>query len=153
MSLLEQTLKKIQPIDQSYYDKAQAKLDMLTKPQGSLGRLEEFARRYSAIKQDLTPKIGKKAVFTFAGDHGVADEGVSAFPKEVTPQMVLNFIRGGAGINVIARHMGGDVIVVDVGVDYEFTEELHGSNEFIKRKVARGTKNMVKGRLCLRKRR
>ena len=145
MSLLEQTLKKIQPIDPSYYDKAQAKLDMLTKPQGSLGRLEEFARRYSAIKQDLTPKIGKKAVFTFAGDHGVADEGVSAFPKEVTPQMVLNFIRGGAGINVIARHVGADVIVVDVGVDYEFTEELHGSNEFIKRKVKRGTDNMAKG--------
>jgi len=74
MSLLEQTLKNIQPIDSSFYDKAQAKLDMLTKPQGSLGRLEEFARRYSAIKQDMSPKIRKKAVFTFAGDHCVSDE-------------------------------------------------------------------------------
>lgn len=144
MSLLEQTLKKIQPVDQSYCDKAQAKLDMLTKPQGSLGRLEEFARRYAAIRENLNPKIQKKAVFTFAGDHGVADEGVSAFPKEVTPQMVFNFIHGGAGINVIARHVGADVIVIDIGVDYEFTEELHGSNEFIKKKVAKGTKNMVK---------
>lgn len=145
MSLFEQTLRKIQPINPSFYDKAQARLDMLTKPQGSLGRLEEFARRYAAIRENLNPFIKKKAVFTFAGDHGVADEGVSAFPKEVTPQMVYNFIRGGAGINVIARHVGADVIVVDVGVDHEFTEELHGSNEFIKKKVVRGTRNMAKG--------
>ncbi len=151
MSLLEQTLKRIQPVDSLFYDKAQAKLDMLTKPQGSLGRLEEFARRYAAIRENLNPKIHKKAVFTFAGDHGVADEGVSAFPKEVTPQMVLNFIRGGAGINVIARHVGADVVVVDIGVDYKFTEELHGSNEFIKRKVKRGTDNMVKGPAMTRK--
>lgn len=145
MSLLEQTLKRIQPVNPSFYDRAQARLDMLTKPQGSLGRLEEFARRYAAMRENLNPKIRKKAVFTFAGDHGVADEGVSAFPKEVTPQMVLNFIRGGAGINVIARHVGADVVVVDIGVDHEFTEELHGSNEFIKKKVARGTRNMAKG--------
>jgi nicotinate-nucleotide--dimethylbenzimidazole phosphoribosyltransferase len=145
MSLLEQALKKIKPVETSYYDKAQARLDILTKPQGSLGRLEEFARRYAAIRETLNPRVRKKAVFTFAGDHGVAEEGVSAFPKEVTPQMVFNFIRGGAGINVIARHVGADVIVIDIGVDYEFAEEIHGSNEFLKRNVGSGTKNMTKG--------
>ena len=73
---------------------AQKRLDNLTKPQGSLGRLEEFARRVVAITGDKMPVLDKKVVFTFAGDHGIANEGVSAYPKEVTPQMVLNFLRG-----------------------------------------------------------
>ena len=80
-------------------------------------------------------------IFTFAGDHGVADEGVSAFPKEVTPQMVFNFLRGGAGINVIARHVGADVVVVDIGVDHDFIDAAG----LIKKKVNKGTKNIAKG--------
>ncbi|MBI5681995.1 MAG: nicotinate-nucleotide--dimethylbenzimidazole phosphoribosyltransferase [Deltaproteobacteria bacterium] len=140
MSVFQEIIKGIKPIDESFYDKAQKRLDNLTKPQGSLGRLEEFARRVVAITEDLNPQINKKVIFTFAGDHGVADEGVSAFPKEVTPQMVLNFIRGGAGINVLARHAGCEVAVVDIGVDYNFSN-IDG---LIHRKVIRGTRNIRK---------
>jgi nicotinate-nucleotide--dimethylbenzimidazole phosphoribosyltransferase len=141
MSLLQEALSKIHPIDSSLSKRVQARLDNLTKPQGSLGRLEEFALRYCLIRNTLEPKIKKKAIFTFAGDHGVADEGVSAFPKEVTPQMVFNFIHGGAGINVIARHVGADVVVVDIGVDYDFADAAG----LIKKKVNKGTKNIAKG--------
>ncbi len=141
MSLLQEALSKIKLVDNSLTQRIQAKLDNLTKPQGSLGRLEEFAMRYCLIKNTLEPKLKKKAIFTFAGDHGVADEGVSAFPKEVTPQMVFNFLRGGAGINVIARHAGAEVVVVDIGVDHDFTDAAG----LIKKKVSKGTKNIAKG--------
>ncbi|MDH4099133.1 MAG: nicotinate-nucleotide--dimethylbenzimidazole phosphoribosyltransferase [Nitrospirota bacterium] len=141
MSLLETTLKEIKPINPSYHEQAQSILDRQAKPQGSLGRLEEFGRRYAAIRENLNPILNKKAIFTFAGDHGVADEGVSAFPKEVTPQMVFNFLRGGAGVNVIARHVGAEVVVVDIGVDYEF-EQADG---LVCKKVGRGTANMAVG--------
>ena len=106
MTLLNDTLARIQPVDTDLLAKAQAKLDNKTKPLGSLGRLEEFARRVAAISGDLEPSIRKKVIFTFAADHGVVAEGVSAFPKEVTPQMVLNFLAGGAGVNVLAK-VGG----------------------------------------------
>jgi nicotinate-nucleotide--dimethylbenzimidazole phosphoribosyltransferase len=141
MNLLTETLARIEPIDADLLEKAQAKLDNKTKPLGSLGRLEEFARRFAAIAGNLEPDTAKKIIFTFAGDHGVTEEGISAFPKEVTPQMVFNFINGGAGVNVLARHCGSDVLVVDIGVDYEFGE-LPG---LIRRKVARGTRNFTKG--------
>ncbi len=120
---------------------AQKRLDNLTKPVGSLGRLEEFARRIVAISGNIMPVLDKKVVFTFAGDHGIADEGVSAYPKEVTPQMVLNFLRGGAGINVLARHAGAEVVVIDIGVAYDF----NGTPGLISKKVVRGTANMRKG--------
>jgi nicotinate-nucleotide--dimethylbenzimidazole phosphoribosyltransferase len=139
--MIKQSIKAIATLDRAMGQKAQARLDMLTKPQGSLGRLEEFARRLVEITGAEMPVLDKKAVFTFAGDHGVASAGVSAFPKEVTPQMVLNFLRGGAGINVLARHAGADVVVVDMGVDYEF-EHAPG---LVHAKVMRGTKNMLEG--------
>ena len=141
MNRLQDALHTIEPINEEYYKKAQQRLDYLTKPKGSLGRLEEFARRYVAITRNLNPRIDKKAIFTFAGDHGVAEEGVSAFPKEVTPQMVLNFLRGGAGINVIAGYVKADVVVIDIGVDYDFDD----APGLVKRKVGRGTKNITKG--------
>jgi len=141
MKLLNETLTRIKPVDADLLAQAQAKLDNKTKPLGSLGRLEEFARRFAAISGTLTPETGKKVIFTFAGDHGVVAEGVSAFPKEVTPQMVFNFLRGGAGINVLARHVGAEVRVVDVGVDYDF-EPQPG---LIIKKVAKGTRNFAKG--------
>jgi nicotinate-nucleotide--dimethylbenzimidazole phosphoribosyltransferase len=134
-------LNRIVSIDEEYYRKAQSRLDSLTKPPGSLGRLEEFARQLVAITEDTMPVIEQKAIFTFAGDHGVAASGVSAFPSEVTPQMVLNFLRGGAGINVLARQAGADVAVVDVGVNYDFGD----APGLIDRKVVRGTKNMLDG--------
>lgn len=126
-----------------FAEEAQNRLDSLTKPQGSLGRLEEFAKQIVAISEERMPSLDKKVIFTFAGDHGVAEEGVSAFPKEVTTQMVMNFVSGGAGINVLARHAGAEVVAVDVGVDYDFGDL---DNEgFISRKVVFGTKNMRKG--------
>lgn len=140
MDLLNNTLKNIRPISGEFYDTAQKHLDNLTKPLGSLGRLEEFARMIVAMTENKKPILDKKVIFTFAGDHGVTEEGVSAYPKEVTQQMVFNFLRGGAGINVLARHAGADVVVVDIGVDHDFGE-LDG---LINLKVINGTKNFAK---------
>ncbi|GAB4543571.1 MAG: nicotinate-nucleotide--dimethylbenzimidazole phosphoribosyltransferase [Thermodesulfovibrionia bacterium] len=140
---LETILSSITHINGGLIEIAERRLDRLTKPKGSLGRLEEFAKRLVAITGDEMPSLDKKAIFTFAGDHGVAEEGVSAFPKEVTQQMVLNFIKGGAGINVLARHAGADVIVVDIGIDGDLSH-IEGEG-FIKRKVVNGTGNITKG--------
>jgi nicotinate-nucleotide--dimethylbenzimidazole phosphoribosyltransferase len=140
---LDSVVSSIYNTNGKFAEKAQQRLDNLTKPQGSLGRLEEFARQLVAITEQEMPSIEKKVVFTFAGDHGVAEEGVSAFPKEVTPQMVLNFLHGGAGINALAGHAGADVVVVDIGVDHDFGDiDKEG---FVRRKVIRGTKNIRKG--------
>ena len=141
MDLLTTTVSEIQPLEPGLIAQAQAKLDNKTKPLGSLGRLEEFACRTVAITGSLEPDTARKIIFTFAGDHGVVEEGVSAFPKEVSTQMVLNFLRGGAGVNVLARHSGAEVRVVDVGVDYDF--EPHPG--LIIKKVARGTQNLSIG--------
>lgn len=140
MSLIKETINKIKPIDNKYYTIAQKHLDNLTKPPGSLGRLEEFARRLVAIGENENLSIEKKVIFTFAGDHGVTEEGISAYPKEVTRQMVFNFLRGGAGINVLARHAGAIVIVIDIGVDYDFGN-LEG---LVNKKVMYGTNNIAK---------
>ncbi len=140
---LQNTLNSITNSNGKFAEEAQNRLDSLTKPQGSLGRLEEFAKQLVAITEENMPSLDKKVVFTFAGDHGVAEEGVSAFPKEVTPQMVMNFVNGGAGINVLARHAGAEVVAVDIGVDYDFGGlDKEG---FVSRKVVSGTKNMRKG--------
>jgi len=110
----------IEKVDRNLGRLAAERLDSLTKPRGSLGRLEEFAQRIVAITGEKMPLLfAKKAIFTFAGDHGVVEEGVSLFPKEVTVQMVRNFLDGGAGINVLARHAGAEVVVV--AVDFEIT--------------------------------
>ena len=141
MDIVKNTLSRIKPVSQELLQQAQTRLDNKTKPLGSLGRLEEFARRIVAISGSLQPDVSRKVVFTFAGDHGIVEEGVSLFPKEVTPQMVLNFLSGGAGINVLARHVGAEVRVVDVGVDYDFADNIG----LIHKKVARGTKNFARG--------
>ncbi len=136
--LIQEVCRHIQPLDATLLKQAQARLDRLTKPLGSLGRLEELAARYVAITGEVKPNIPRGIVFTFAADHGVTREGVSAYPREVTPQMVLNFLRGGAGVNVLARHAGMDVRVVDIGVDYEFGS-VPG---LLGRKVMKGTRNL-----------
>jgi len=138
---LAEKLSSIKAVDAKYLSWAQTRLDRLTKPLGSLGQLEEIAKRYVGIVEKLNPKVDKKIIYTFAGDHGVVAEGVSAYPKEVTPQMVYNFLRRGAGINVLARHVGAEVVVVDIGVDHDF-QPVEG---LIIRKVARGTGNIVQG--------
>lgn len=141
MNLLEQTLQSIHPADASLAPAIQAHLDDLTKPQGSLGRLEEFALRYGLATGSIKPAPVKARIYCFAGDHGVAEEGVSAFPREVTPQMVLNMLGGGAAINVFARHAGADLKVVDIGVDADFAN----APGLLKHKVACGTANLAKG--------
>ncbi|MBL7048686.1 MAG: nicotinate-nucleotide--dimethylbenzimidazole phosphoribosyltransferase [Nitrospira sp.] len=140
---LDSVVKSINNTNGKFAEQAQQRLDSLTKPQGSMGRLEDFAKQLVAITENTMPELDKKVIFTFAGDHGVADEGVSAFPKEVTPQMVLNFVHGGAGINVLARHSGSDVVVVDIGVDYDFGDLK--KDGFVSRKIVSGTKNIRKG--------
>jgi nicotinate-nucleotide--dimethylbenzimidazole phosphoribosyltransferase len=132
---------KITPVLTKELERAQTHLDSLTKPPGSLGRLEELGRRYAAIKGAESPKVGKKAIFVFAADHGVTAEGVSAYPAEVTPQMVLNFLNGGAAINVLAKHVGAEVVVVDIGVNHKFEKHPH----LLDKKIAYGTNNMAKG--------
>ncbi len=131
---------RIEPLKEEWLKQAWARLDNLTKPKGSLGRLEELAAQLVAIFENPSPRINRKLSFVFAGDHGVTEEGVSAFPKEVTAQMVFNFLRGGAGINVLARFAGADVKVIDVGVDYEFKN----LSELISKKVCPGTRNFAK---------
>ncbi len=145
MSNLSSTLESIRPIDSRLIKEARRRLDSLTKPLGSLGRLEEFAERIVAITGEIRPRITRKMVFVFAADHGVSEEGVSAFPKEVTAQMVYNFLRGGAGINVLARHAGAEVKVIDVGVDHDFGAGGHTAEGLISRKVVMGSRNMRKG--------
>jgi nicotinate-nucleotide--dimethylbenzimidazole phosphoribosyltransferase len=136
---IQEVCRRIQPLDASLHGKAQARLDRLTKPLGSLGRLEELAASYVAITGELKPNIPRGVVFTFAADHGVTVEGVSAYPREVTPQMVLNFLRGGAGVNVLANHAGLNVRVVDIGVDHEFGT-VPG---LLDRKIMKGTRNLA----------
>jgi len=138
---IRETIQKITPINFKLIEKAQKRLDNLTKPQGSLGRLEDFAGQIVGISGNLNPEIKRKVIFVMAGDHGVAQEKVSAFPQEVTFQMVYNFIRGGAGINVLARHIGADVLVVDMGVAKDFASE----KGLIIKKIAYGTKNIAQG--------
>ncbi|MDD5284473.1 MAG: nicotinate-nucleotide--dimethylbenzimidazole phosphoribosyltransferase [Desulfuromonadaceae bacterium] len=141
MDKIKNTLERIKPVSPDLLQQAQLLLDNKTKPLGSLGRLEEFACRIVGIRGSRQPDISKRVIFTFAADHGVVEEGVSLFPKEVTAQMVFNFLAGGAGINVLARHAGAEVRVVDVGVDYDFADTAG----LIRKKVARGTRNFAKG--------
>lgn len=141
MTIVETTRERIKPVNQELMQQAQVRLDAKTKPPGSLGRLEEFARRMVAISGMDSPDTSKKVIYTFAGDHGITEEGVALYPRAVTTQMVYNFLAGGAGVNVLARHVGAEVRVVDVGVDCDFGD-LPG---VIHRKVARGTANFARG--------
>ncbi len=138
----------IPPIDTDAVQKARARQNSLTKPAGSLGRLEDISIRLAGMKADPCPSVSRKAVIIMAADHGVALEGVSAFPAEVTPQMVLNFLHGGAAINVLARQADVGVTVVDIGVAYDFDPSLAG---LLHRKIAKGTRNMAKGPAMTRK--
>ncbi|MBI4180905.1 MAG: nicotinate-nucleotide--dimethylbenzimidazole phosphoribosyltransferase, partial [Chloroflexi bacterium] len=139
--LLTKTIQMITPLDEIAMAEASARQDTLTKPQGSLGRLEELSIQLAGIQGKPIPQIKHKAIVTMAGDHGVVAEGVSAYPQEVTPQMVYNFLNGGAGINVISRQVGARIIVVDMGV----AAEIKANPKLLSRKVGMGTKNMAVG--------
>jgi len=141
VNLLEKTIEEIHPVDTHLKKEIQSHMDNLTKPVGSLGVLEDVAVQYCLATNTTTPKMGKKYIFTFAGDHGVAEEGVSAYPSEVTPQMVMNMLHGGAAVNVLARHADVEVKVIDIGV----ADPLENAQGLIQKKVRPGTANIAKG--------
>ena len=142
MGLLEQTLNAIAPPDERAAAEAAHRLDSLTKPRGSLGDLEEIVRRYAAIRHDPAARMGGGALTVFAADHGVADEGVSAYPQAVTAEMIRNIARGGAAISVLARRLGYRLWIADVGVALDTSSEaLPG---VIYRRVGAGTRNLAR---------
>ena len=142
---MEEQLKKliedIGPLDRSAMEAAAGRQDELTKPRGALGILESLSIQIAGIQGRARPVIERKAIYCLAGDHGVAAEGISAYPAEVTPQMVFNFLNGGAGINVLARRTGARVIVADLGVNFDFPSHL-GISQY---KLRKGTANMISG--------
>ncbi len=139
--VLSNIIEMIKPLDKGAMAEARSRQDMLTKPQGSLGRLEELSIQLAGIQGKPIPQIRHKAIITMAGDHGVVAEKVGNWPQEVTAQMVYNFLGGGAGINVIARQAGARIIVVDMGV----ASELETNPKLLSRKVAPGTQNICLG--------
>lgn len=141
---LHEALGRVRPVDVTWRDRAEARLDELTKPPRSLGRLEWIAARLCAIQETVTPRVVPRRIVVFAADHGVTEEGVSAYPSAVTAQMVGNFLRGGAAINVLARAAAADVCVVDVGVAGDI-DAAGQAAAFVSRRVRPGTRNMTKG--------
>ena len=137
---MEETINNIGALDEHAISAARARQDILTKPAGSLGTLEDISTKVAGITGNAMPKMKDKVIITMAGDHGVTDDGVSAYPKEVTAQMVYNFLNDGAAINVLARHAGARVVIVDMGVAVDFTHE-----RLVSKKIAYGTANMAKG--------
>jgi nicotinate-nucleotide--dimethylbenzimidazole phosphoribosyltransferase len=138
---IQSTCRRITAIDYGVKAAAAAKHNTLTKPPGSLGRLEDLGIRIAAITGALNPRLSRKRIFVVAGDHGITSEGVSAYPSKVTHQMVLNFLSGGAAINVLGRHGDVGVQVVDAGVNYDFGD----APGLIDRKIMRGTSNFARG--------
>ena len=158
---------KVIPVDRSMQGAIQEKIDNLNKPKGSLGRLEELAMQVCLIQQTLEPSLAHPCHLLLGGDHGIEREGVSVSPREVTWQQMINFTRGGGGVNMFCRQHGFKLRIVDVGVDYDFfidhspltidhcsAPESAANNvqcsmfngqsiEFLDRKIARGTKNFL----------
>jgi nicotinate-nucleotide--dimethylbenzimidazole phosphoribosyltransferase len=139
--MINETCRQVEPVDESWLAAARKRQLTLTKPTGSLGRLEELANRLAAIQQTVTPRVARKRIYVVAADHGVTIEGVSAYPRECTAQMVDNFLRGGAAINVLARNGGIEVKIVDAGVDADLSDR----DGLIQRKIVRGTANFARG--------
>jgi nicotinate-nucleotide--dimethylbenzimidazole phosphoribosyltransferase len=137
--LCRTVLESIAPVPEDLLSAATARMDEKTKPLGALGRLEDLAVRMALIQNTLSPAVRQKNLFVFAGDHGITEEGVSAYPSEVTAQMVENFLNGGAAINVLCRHHGISLKIVDMGVKKDFSPHP----DLIIKKVARGTRNFA----------
>lgn len=140
MELFQRTMAGISDVDYQAGAAAQARLDSLTKPLGSLGVLEKIGVQLAAIQGKSMPTLGKTVVMTMAGDHGVVAEGISAYPQEVTPQMVLNILNQGAAINVLSKHVGAKVVITDVGIAAEAI--MHPNLNMCR--VRAGTRNMAK---------
>jgi nicotinate-nucleotide--dimethylbenzimidazole phosphoribosyltransferase len=141
---LKEAIRRVRPVDGAWRARAESRLDRLTKPVGSLGHLESIVARLCAIQETLTPRAAPRRIVVFAADHGVADEGVSAYPSTVTGQMVGNFLRGGAAVNALSRTAGCAVSVVDVGVANAIDISGHEA-AFVGRRVRPGTRNMTRG--------
>lgn len=135
-----EALARIGELDRGKMELAQKRLDSLTKPLGSLGRLEDMVKQLAGITGTVMPKVDRKAVIIMCADNGVTEEGVSSCPKDVTATVTQNFMRGITGINVLAQHAGAEILVVDIGVDAEFTDP-----GILNRKIRKGTWNMLKG--------
>lgn len=138
--MFEDIIASIRPLDAAAMDKCQLRLDNLTKPLGSLHHFEHLARQLAGITGNPRPKILNKSIILMAGDHGVSAEGVSAYPQEVTAQMIGNFCRGGAAINIFAEHVSARLVLVDVGV----AADLPLFPQVRREKIAYGTQNMTK---------
>jgi nicotinate-nucleotide--dimethylbenzimidazole phosphoribosyltransferase len=139
MTYLSETVTQIRPLDSAIAEIARRHLDALTKPRGSLGRLEELGRRLAVIQGQVPPRLGRKLLFVFASDHGITEEGVSAYPKEVTAQMTRNLLNGTAAVNIMARQHGIETVVVDIGVD----ADLASISALRHLKLHRGTRNFA----------
>lgn len=139
--LIDRTISEIVPLDEDAMSAARARQDQLTKPLGSLGRLEDLSVQLAGIFGQATPSIGKRTVILAAGDHGVVAEGISAYPQDVTPAMVMNFLGGGAAINALAKHAGADIVVIDAGV----AADLPPHPSLRSAKVGPGTANIAVG--------
>ncbi len=140
MSLLENTIQAIRMPDSKTYEAAKERLRNQARPAGSLGILEDVSARLASMFKTLNVRLTRKQIVTCAGDHGICAEGVSLFPPEVTPQMVYNFVHGGASINILAKHAGADVSVADLGVNWDFEPNL----AIFHKKVRKGTANFAK---------
>lgn len=140
-SRLNATLERIRPVDPRWIEQARARQLELTKPPGSLGRLEEVANRLAAIQETLTPTVERARIVLFAADHGVCAEGVNPYPQAVTAQMVANFLRGGAAINALARVAGVELEIVDAGVAHDIPE----TSGLVRHPIGRGTANFCAG--------
>jgi len=142
---IDQLIDRIGPLDIGAMDAARRRQDTLTKPGGSLGRLEILSIAIAGMTGQPTPKLVDKVVIIMAGDHGVVEEGVSVYPQAVTLQMLANFCNGGAAINVLARQLGARLVLVDVGICSDVPSGVPTDVSLFVRKVARGTGNMVRG--------
>jgi nicotinate-nucleotide--dimethylbenzimidazole phosphoribosyltransferase len=143
---LREIIQGIRPLDEEWVRKARARTARLVMPTRALGRLHEVSERLCGILRTLDPCVQRKAVVVMAGDHGVVSEGVSAYPQEITGEMVRTFVSGGAGINAIARHVGAEVWVVDMGVIPDLAPSRKGDRErLVIRKIGHGTANFTSG--------
>jgi nicotinate-nucleotide--dimethylbenzimidazole phosphoribosyltransferase len=144
MNVLQETISEIVPQDAAVRAQAHRRLEALTMPYWALGRLLDLAEDLAGITRSMRPPVARKAIFTMVVDHGVVAEGVSKYPQEVTPQMVYNFVAGGAGINALARQAGAAVTVVDMGVAADMSE-LAAAGKILSRRIGPGTRNMAEG--------
>ena len=144
MELLKKTIASIRPLDEDARSRARARLEQLIMPHWALGRLMDLAEELAAMTGSLKPPVARRCVVVMSGDHGIAKEGVSAYPADVTPQMVCNFVAGGAGINALSRVSNTRVVVVDMGVAADLSS-LALAGKIIDKKVGMGTRSFLSG--------